>query len=391
LQDRTALLGVDGQRMSLTNTLMKTDPALALKLIADWSITSYLPNLDGVPAWAAKDPRAAAEAAMKADSDIVTREVMTHVGKVWAATDPAGALAFAASSRGLAGIHLAQSAMSAWAEKDLDSAIAHVEAQSETLTKAKLGLPLIETWARSDPRGALAWANENLKGEARAAAAASVVKTMAAQDIQAAAQFIGGLDPGGAKDRAIGQLVELWVGSDSYDSNNGARATAALTWMTSLPEAEARQQAAQAAWRLMHYAPEATIEFLKSPQGSAAPQALFDLAANHLARRNPESAMAWAAGLAPEVRDGAQRAALDEWINSRPEAAMDWVRRMPEGEDRASTIASVTTSLSYNSHETARRWLESLPPVDRPAALNGLRNNAALSDADRTALESALR
>jgi hypothetical protein len=391
LQDRSALPGVEGQRMSLTNTLMKSDPSRALKLIADWSITSYLPNLDGVPAWAARDPRAAAEAAMKANSDIVTGEVMKHVGKVWSSIDPAGALAFAVSSRGLAGIQLAQSAMAAWAEKDLAAAIAHVEAQSETLTKAKLGLPLIEAWARNDPRGALAWANENLKGEARAAAAASVVKTMAAEDIQGAARFIGSLDPGGAKDRAIGQLIEIWLGNDSYDSTNGAKATAALTWMTSLPEAEAHQQAAQAAWRLMHYAPEATIEFLNSPQGSAAPQALFDRAAGHLARRNPESAMAWAAGLAPDVRDGAQRAVLDEWTNSRPEAAMDWVRRMPEGENRASSVASLTTTLSYSSTDTARRWLESLPAADRPAALSGLKRNGALSGPDRAALEAALR
>jgi hypothetical protein len=392
LQDRTALPGVEGERFSMANTIMKTDPLRGMKLLNDWNITSFLPDLRNVSAWVANNPRAAAEAAMQNNLGAATSGMMEQIGKAWAAQDPAAALTFAAERRGLNGIQLARSVMAEWAQRDLAAALAHVNARSESLTKAKLGLPLVEAWAKSDPQAALVWANENLKGEARAAAAASVVKTMAAQDLNAAAELITGLDPGGAKNRAVNQLVESWLGDDWLNKKDGAKATEVLQWMSALPEPDARRYAMeQASWRLFHGAPDETIAFLNSPQGAQAPQQMFDRAAQHLAQKNPESAMQWAAALPPERRSTAQASVLSEWLGSRPEAAQQWVREQPAGNSRAGLVSSATMNLAWHSAETTRAWLESLPATDHAAALQGLKQNGGLSTEQRAALEALVK
>ncbi len=392
LNDRSVLPGVEGERFSMANTIMKSDPLRGFKLMNDWNITSYLPDLRHLAAWVEKDPRAAAEAALQNNLGAASGEVMKQIGKAWAAQDPAAALAFAAERRGLSGIQLAQSVMSEWAQRDLAAAMAYVGAQTESLTKAKLGLPLIEAWAKSDPQAALVWANDNLKGESRAVAAASVVKAMAAQDFNAAAEFIAGLEPGGGKNRAVNQLVETWLGDDWLNKKDGAKATEILQWMSELPEPDARRYAMeQASWRLFHAAPEETIAFLNSPQGATAPQQMFDRAAQHLAQKNPESAMQWAAALPPERRSAARASVLSEWLSSRPEAAQQWVREQPAGDSRAGLVSTATMNLAWHSAETTRAWLESLPATDHPAALQGLKQNGGLSTEQRAALEALVK
>ena len=79
---------------------------------------------------------------------------------------------------------------------------------------------------------------------------------------------------------------------------------------------------------------------------------------------------------------------LNEWLSTRPEAAMDWVRALPKGEQRAQSITAATVSLSWQSVENTRRWLESLPAADREAARAGLKSNGNLTAENRTALEA---
>lgn len=224
-----------------------------------------------------------------------------------------------------------------------------------------------------------------------------MVKTMAEQDLAAAAAFVAGLDPGGAKNRAVTQLVQTWLGNDWLNNGGGSadagtKITGVLQWIASLPEPDAQRQAAQqASERLYRGAPEETIAFLNSPPGASAPQQLFDHVAKHLAQKNPESAMHWAAALPPERRDAAQTAVLSEWIASRPEAVQQWVRELPAGEARTQSVSALTAQLAEQSLESTRQWLTSLPEADRPAAVAGLQASRLLSPTDRGALEALAR
>lgn len=387
LRDLKALPGLASERTSMVNRIIKSDPARGLSLMTEWSIRGYVPSMSGIAKWAANDPRAAAEAAFAAETGHASDDLMKEIGKVWAGSDPAAALAFAGEKRGLKGIQLAQAVMTDWAVRDLKAALAHVNSQEESPAKAKLGIPLVQAWAKTDPRAALSWANENLKGEARAAAAGSIVKTMALNDIGTASEFIAGLEPGGGKAQAIHQLMETWLSKEKKED-----VTAALAWMAALPDAETRRQAMESSsWRLFSSGADETIAFLATPAGATAPRQIFDQASRHLAKKNPESAMQWATALPEDRRTSAQSEVLTEWLNSRPDAAMTWARNQPAGAARAENIKTLTMNLAWQSIESTRDWLKSLPAADRPAALQGLTQNGSLSAENRTSLQALVK
>jgi hypothetical protein len=386
LSDLRRLPDVEHLRFSLVNTIMKTDPERALKLVKEWNVRNYIPNMDSVAKWAAENPLAAARAVMENTSDHVRTEAMDKISKVWAATDPAAVLAFADQTRGLTGARMVMAAVKEWAKNDLAGAIKYVSAETDSLTKTRLGLPLLETWAKTDSQAALQWAQENLKGEGRAAAAGYIVKAMAEKDIQAASAFIAGLDPGGLKNRAVNQLVETWL-----SNQKPGEIPATLAWISSLPEADARNQAwQQASWRLFFYSPDETISFLNSDQGHNASQQVFDNAARYLAKKNPDTAMQWASGLPADRAADARQNVLETWLGSRPEAATAWVEKLPAGAERDESIRAVVSRLSYQSLEQTKTWLESLPEADRGTARAAI-GKLALPPEKRDALSASLK
>lgn len=388
LKEPTGLSAGQTIRRHVSNWIMQSDPARGVKLMIDWKVAdNFVPDISALGKWVDENPRAAAEVATAGDLGSASWGILRRIGAAWAASDPAAALAFAAEKRGTARLRLAEAVISEWARRDLKAAVAHLAAEPDAAIRGKLGLPIVESWAAQDPQAALLWANENLKGAARNSAAASVVKTMAAKDIGAAAEFIAGLDEGSARDQSVNQLLRTWLSKDKKED-----ATAALTWMAALPDADARRQAMeQSSWRLFYAAADETIAFLNSPQGAIAPQQLFDRAAQHLAQKNPGSAMQWAAALPPERRSAAQESVLNEWMSTRPDAAMEWVRGLPKGGQRDASITAATMNLAWQSVDTTRRWLQSLPAADRPAAAAGLRSNGSLSTENRAALEALVK
>lgn len=378
-------------RYDVIESVMKSDPARGLQLMSQWG-TKHIPTMTSLITWAERSPQAAAAAVIAARLGAPSAYAMKAIGKAWAASDPAAALRFATEKGGRAGASLAQTVIGEWGQRDLKAAIACVGSLTDNRARGQLGPPLVAAWAKTDPRAALVWANENLTGAARSAATGDIVKTMAATDRAGAAEFLATLPPGPERLSALNRFTEAWLGDDRFNRGDKAEATAALTWLSSLPDADERERTMeQAAWRLMYRAPDETVAFLSTPQGANAPQQLFDQAARHLAQKNPDTAMQWAAALPPEHRAEARAGVLGEWIASRPEAAQAWVRAQPAGDDRTRHIAAVTRQLAWQSPDTTRRWLESLPAADRPAAREGLQGNGSLSAANRAALEALVK
>jgi hypothetical protein len=380
------LLGGEGLRQSVVNTVMKTDTERALKLMKEWSVNNYIPNMAALTKWAEQNPLAAAKSVMENTSSYACTEALDQIGKVWAATDPAGALAYADELRGLPGSRLASATVREWAKRDLNGVISCVTSQTDSLTKTRLALPLMEAWARSDPQAALQWTQENLKGEARAASAASIVRTMAEKDIQSASAFIGGLEPGGVKNRAVSELINTWLSKERKDD-----VAPALAWIASLPEADARSQAWQySAWRLFYSNPDETIAFLGTEAGQKTPQQIFDNGARYLAKKNPESAMQWAAALPADRASGARQTVLETWLSSRPGAATEWVRTLPAGTERDESIRLTVSTLSNQSLDQTKEWLGTLPAADRNTARAAI-GSLPISPEKREALSAGLK
>lgn len=392
LNNQDALPGVLGLQHTLMNTLMKSDVPAGLKLMKQWNITNFIPDMKAVGPWVQKNPRAAAEVICENSSGAVSSYLMKKLGASWGASDPAAALAFAGEQRGQGAIQFAGSVMQAWAQRDFKAALAHVNGQTDAITRAQLGVPLVESWAKTDPQAALVWANGNLKGEARANAAGSIVKSMAATDRDAAAEFIAGLEPGGGKDRAVNELIQTWLDDKWFNDGDKTEATAALEWMAALPDAESRRKAMeQAAWRLFYRAPDETIAFLNSPQGATAPPALMQQAARHLAQENPASAMQWTAKLPESQRGPARESVLNEWLQTRPDGAQQWALALPAGAERDSAVRHVTQQLSWLGPALAGRWLESLPAAERADAKRYIQISPDMAPARRAEMEALLK
>ena len=80
------------------------------------------------------------------------------------------------------------------------------------------------------------------------------------------------------------------------------------------------------------------------------------------AKNDPEAALKWTENLSAEKQLPARQSVLSEWIASRPDAASEWVRGLPAGEERSAGGRIVSASLSG---EKARTWRESLPAQER--------------------------
>lgn len=83
--------------MTVSNQVLKADVEQGLRVMKEWNIRNYIPDMKSVAEWASRDPRHAAEVVVKFGNDYVAREALKQVGKAWAQRDPTGGLEFAAT------------------------------------------------------------------------------------------------------------------------------------------------------------------------------------------------------------------------------------------------------------------------------------------------------
>ena len=166
LTDAPSFSARDSLRMTLANDAMKADVETGLRVMADWGIRNYSPDMKSVAAWAARDPQHAAETVLKINSGYATQTALREIGKVWGKSDPAGGLRFAATLDSQQRTLLGAEVMRNWAAADLKAAAAFAAGQPHQFRNA-LAPGLVETWGKSDPAAALAWSQENLQGAAR--------------------------------------------------------------------------------------------------------------------------------------------------------------------------------------------------------------------------------
>ena len=286
LNDVPAFPMRDYFRRTLANSAVQKDVERGLRLMSEWKISNFIPDLGKVSAWAARDPRHAAEVVLPLSGFYAGPAVLKEVGKAWAESDPAGGLKFAAGLAPGARGSLGGEIIARWAERDLAAAVAYAEAQPEAF-RAGLAAGLVETWGKSDPAGALAWSQRNLKGVARNEVAGSLVTALAKKDLAAAGDLIAGMEPGGAQNRATVALLDAWLkkGAGEHD--------AAFAWLAAVPDAEARRTALDwVGWTWAIGDPAAARDFIAGRRGEIATATMVQRIASMQASANPEATMA---------------------------------------------------------------------------------------------------
>ncbi len=359
--------GRDNLRMTVSNDAMKTDVERGLRLIKEWGIHHYLPDMSKVGEWAARDPRHATEVvaalALGADGGAMIEHVtLTEIGKAWAQIDPRAALEFAATMQSFGRFALAGEAVQEWAKKDLGAAVEFATAQGDPTFRASLAQGLVGEWAKTDAAGALAWSNENLRGAARTEVIGDLITAAAGKNLEAAAELVAGMEAGPAQNRACASIFETWF------KNGKEGRDAAFTWLAALPDASARTAALERVqWGWMSREPDAVRDFVSGPFGQMASSSMLQSVARSQTSKNPEAAMQWAASLPAERSGDVRRAVLENWLNVRPEGAMNFARALPAGVERNDAIRTVSQALA-SSPERLEKWLKQLPRGDRSLA-----------------------
>ena len=385
LNDVPEFSGRESLRMTTASEILKTDVEAGLRAMKDWNIRNFVPDMKGVAAWAARDPKHAAETVLKNAEGYAGQEALKQVAKTWAQSDPEGGLRFAAaldlSKRVVFGGELVRS----WAARNARAAAAFAAAQPEGAFRNALGQGLVAEWGRTDAAAALAWSGENLRGAARTEAIAGLVKSAAEKNLAAAADLVGGMEPGAAQNRASASIFETW-----FNKGKGER-DAAFEWLAALPDAGARRAAIERVqWNWVWNDPEAVREFISGPHGELASSSLIHQVARSQAAKNPEAAMQWAAGLPGERAADARNAVLENWLSIRPEGAADYARQLPAGEDRDRAIRTVSQTLVFQSPQQAAAWYRKLGDADRKAARE-IFDRSGLGADQRRQLEDALK
>lgn len=353
-------------RINALRPLMKADPEAAVRLIKEWKMRHFYADYEGLKEWATQQPVRAASAVRELGNDSSGLVAMQAVGAAWAKSDPQAALAFATDLPVTQRTALAGSVISHWARENPADAAAYVRALPDAAQRAQLAVPLVEAWAKTDPEKALAWTQDSLRGEARATALGGIVGSLAAQDVSRAAELVAGLDAGGSKNKAIASLVEPWLAK--------AGGATVADWLLKLPEADAREAGFerlgfQWLWNAGKGGASEAAALATGPQRDLVPLNFTMIVAGNEARRDPEAAMKWAGDLPESHIPAVRERILGEWLQSRPDAAAQWVLAQPAGEGRRELILATTRSLAWNSTEsTARQFFAELPASERPLA-----------------------
>jgi hypothetical protein len=338
--------GFDSLRMTTINTLMRSDPELALITMSDWQIDSYGPDMSKVAAWAGKDPRHAAEVALNHPAGYATQLALKSIGETWGNLDPAAALTFAAGHSGAHANELAAAVMAAWAQRDLTKASGWLS-QANEATHSQLLPTLMESWGRKDPAAALAWCMENATGSGQKEAVAGLIKGVASKDITSAANLVSSLEPSPARAQAAGAFVEAireknWFPTP-FGRENKTLDPQALAWLKTLDPDSLKSALGIAQYGWSSADPQSLADFLTTPAGAPLASSVGLNLALALCRKNPTDALKWADSMPEAQRANTQTTVFNAWRNTQPDAALDWLSALPRHDPRRNPFIRETT------------------------------------------------
>ena len=370
----------------LATGLVETDPERGLRLMSEWHIDNHGPRTTGIAKWAAADPKHAAEFTLQHRAGYASQIAMDTIGKEWAKTDPAAALAFAAGKPGELSAALGTSTMKEWATRDLDAAATWL-AEADPQTRNRLNSAFVEVWAKQDAAGALAWCESNLTGSSLAEAVGSVMKGAAAKNVATAADLVSAMPPSRARAEAAASVARKWM--PEFSSSNPVKPET-IAWMSGLDPASKKRILEEVHWRWSESDPQSMAAFIASSSAEEIPSHAYNTLARSMARKNPAQALEWASQLPGDRAIATGGDAFREWRQSQPDVALRWLQDLPQSDSRRRPfftealrdIAYDSNAAEHIAHMTgsdraaARGIVQDMNlPQDRRARLLGMLNN----------------
>jgi hypothetical protein len=287
--------------------------------------------------------------------------VAEQAGQIWARTDPAGALEFAAGRmRGAKAMAMTEGALGVWAAKAPAEAAAWIAGRADGGTPSKLAAVLMEAWQKSDPAAAEAWARRSLRGEARANALYTLALHGASDDIRATQERTLAMEPGNLKNKIMGRLA-LWMTQGEGGLQN------AVDWLLTVPDAAARRNGlVEAVSADYTNDPEKAAELAAGPLAERLPVEFAVKAAGNFANLRPREAMDWVQTLPENRQDSVRAEAWRVWLMNRPQEAMEWFKDSSQAKNgREAMIAQSASWFAWQADAERGRLLANFQPEDR--------------------------
>lgn len=293
-------------------------------------------------------------------------DLVTEVAARWAETDAAGAVHW------VDGILLGQPRDQALAgllnnlAKTDPAASAEFLAQlADPAVNAKVIPALAGEWAQKDLSSALAWvqALPASEGDTRLAAFNNALNPWIQSDPAAAAAFVAGTLPDDPNfKRIVNNLAGRWASVDP---------SAALAWAEALPPGSARDNGmGSAVATLARTDPLSAWNYSQTmPPGSGTVQTQANILAAW-SLQNPAEAAAHLADLPPNtirddqptgtILDAATLRVANNWIQQDPLAASQWISSLPPGSARDGAVLALLNAEGKNDLSAAFSWAASL-------------------------------
>lgn len=375
-----------GWRMTVATAVFDKDVERGLRLMSEWNIENYGPNMKSVAKWAGANPRHAAEFALEHSAGYASRLTMETIGKEWAKTDPGAALAFATSRPGELGSTLATAALKEWAGRNLQEAGEWL-VTTDDRTRNRLSPVFVEAWAKQDANGALAWCESNLTGSTLVQSVAGVLKGAAGKDVASASAMVTAMYPSPARAEAAAAVAEKAF--PGYSPTGKPVAPETLAWLVTLDGDSLKRVLDRIHWRWSESDPKSLADFLATTPSEHISSHLYSSLARNMARKDPAEALAWASQLPTQHAAEAGRDAFNEWLRTQPETALKWLNGLG-GDDprRESYFRSFIQILAYDPQAPAQ--VAQLTPAERATARD-LVQSMTLPEDRRTRLLGMLR
>ena len=361
----------DAMLWSVADTWVETNPVAALTAVASLDAADRR-GLQStlVRRWASQDPDAALEWAL-ARPGSGEFDPLWHVAGEIAEQSPQEMFDLVETLEPPRRNRVADDVLRAWGRTDPVAALNALMAMKNAAYLAdRVGVSVVGSWARDDPRAAFEWVRAQSPSPARSSMLARTLAILGESDPARALALSEELD-GVARSRAIEDVLGTWGEEDPL---------AAVAWLDATGDKTAGAVRVVAS-RYAEADPEGAFEWLQDQSVEAQSLALPSVV-RQMAADSPDSALRQIDRMAESNAKLAARFQLmSTWVETDPPGAVRAIARMDDSVGQPLYAFAFQRWSSFDP-ESARAFLERIPSSHRDGAIQGMMQQAALSDLD---------
>lgn len=243
----------------------------------------------------------------------------------------------------------------AWGAMDGAGAIAHAETLEGDQKKAFLGQALTG-WAGKDPNAAIAWVNSLSNQDEKNSLQGSIVSGLADKDTALAVSYVYELEKAGNRQAASHMQTVAAEELRRHGPEGAAR------WGESLPDGPLKGAALDSvANAYVRQDPEAAASWAAKFAGTDYGARAVEEVGREWAAKDPQAAVTWLQSLneGPAQAWGA-RSAFSQWTQRDPLAASQYLASMPHSPFRDSAVSGLVRSIAGEDPESAMIWAQTI-------------------------------